>query len=84
MSAIAKDPDLWLGPNGVILGDSGASDGDAFFLNPYHSRTDPERLWFNFCRSSARFFVEQVFGMWKSRFRFLMHQLPGVSHKTIH
>ena len=81
MSAISKDPELWLGPNGVILGDSGASDGDAFFLNPYHSPTDPERLWFNFCHSSTRFFVEQAFGMWKSRFRFLMHQLPGASHK---
>jgi hypothetical protein len=81
MSAIAKYPELWLGPNGVILGDSGASDGDAFFLNPYHSPTEPERLWFNFCHSSTRFFVEQAFGMWKSRFRFLMHQMPGVSHK---
>ena len=81
MCEIAKDPERWLGPNGVILGDSGASDGDAYFLNPYHSPTEPERLWFNFCHSSTRFFVEQAFGMWKSRFRFLMHQMPGTSHK---
>ena len=61
MKAIAKDPDAWLGPGRVILGDSGASDGDAFFLNPYHSPEEPEKLWFNFCHSSTRFYVEQAF-----------------------
>ena len=81
MREVAKDPDRWLGPGGVILGDSGASDGDAYFLNPYHSPTDPKRLWFNFCHSSTRFFVEQAFGMWKSRFRFLLHSMPGTTHK---
>ena len=35
MREIAHDPDRWLGPGGVILGDSGASDGDMYFLNPY-------------------------------------------------
>jgi hypothetical protein len=81
MKAIAADADKWLGPGGVILGDSGASDGDAYFLNPYHSPQDPEKLWFNFCHSSTRFFVEQCFGMWKSRFRFLLYSMPQVSHQ---
>jgi hypothetical protein len=81
MREVARDPDRWLGPGGVILGDSGASDGDAYFMNPYHSPTDPKRLWFNFCHSSTRFFVEQAFGMWKSRFRFLLHSMPGTTHK---
>ena len=43
MREIGQDPDRWLGPGGVILGDSGASDGDQFFLNPYHSPEDPTR-----------------------------------------
>jgi hypothetical protein len=81
MKAIAMDADKWLGPGGVILGDSGASDGDAYFLNPYHSPQDPEKLWFNFCHSSTRFFVEQCFGMWKSRFRFLLYGMPQVKHE---
>jgi len=55
-----------------VLGDSGASDGDSVFLNPYHNPSDPDKLYFNFCHSSTRFFVEQVFGIWKSRFRFLL------------
>ena len=73
MAAISADKDKWLGPSGVILGDSGASDGDEFFLNPYHAPTDPDRCWFNFCHSSTRFYIEQVFGIWKSRFRFLLN-----------
>jgi len=58
MEAIRDNPSIWLGEHGVILGDSGASDGDAFFLNPYHSPSAPEQCWFNFCHSSSRFFVE--------------------------
>ena len=54
MKVIAHDADRWLGPGGVILGDSGASDGDAYFLNPYHSPTEPEKLWFNFCQGPWR------------------------------
>ena len=63
-----------------ILGDSGASDGDTFFINPYHSPTDGDKCWFNFCHSSTRFFVEQIFGIWKSRFRFLLNPVR-VNHK---
>ena len=58
MEKVTNEPDTWLGKGGVILGDSGASDGDRVFLNPYHGPTDPERCWFNFCHSSTRFFVD--------------------------
>ena len=72
MSAFTKEPEKWLGKGGLTLGDSGASDGDKFFLNPYHCPTEPEKCWFNFCHSSTRFFVEETFGRWKNRWRFLM------------
>ena len=75
MAKIKEDPDRWLGEHGVILGDSGASDGDAFFLNPYHAPTEPERCWFNFCHSSTRFYVEETFGRWKNKWRFLMNPI---------
>ena len=81
MASIASDPDKWLGKGGIILGDSGASDHNHVFLNPYHAPTEPEKCWFNFCHSSTRFFVEQTFGIWKSRFRFLMHSMPGCNHE---
>ena len=73
MSQIMADRDAWLGPNGLILGDGGASDGDGVFLNPYPHPSTPEEFYFNFCHSSTRFFVEEVFGRWKNRFRFLLH-----------
>ena len=80
MKSIHADPDAWLGPGGIILGDSGASDGDKVFMNPYHAPTEPDKLWFNFCHSSTRFFAEQVMGIWKSRFRCLLDPLR-VDHK---
>ena len=80
MEDMTHDPELWLGPGGMVLGDSGASDGDNVFLNPYHDPRDPDKRWFNFCHSSTRFFVEQVFGMWKSRFRFLLNRMQGANH----
>ena len=83
MRSVCTDPDRWLGTGGVILGDSGASDGDTVFLNPYHAPTEPEKLWLNFCHSSTRFFVEQTFGIWKSRFRFLLYTIPGLTHKQV-
>ena len=82
MKAVGEDRDRWLGPGGVILGDSGAGDGGNVFLNPYHTPTaeQVEKLWFNFCHSSTRFFVEQVFGIYKSRFRCLLAPL-NVNHR---
>ena len=43
--------------------------------------SDPDKNYFNFCHSSTRFFVEQVFGIWKSRFRFLLCPIAGADHK---
>jgi hypothetical protein len=80
LQQMAEDPDTWLGPNGIILGDCGASDGDQLFLNPYHNPSEPDQCWFNFCHSSTRFFVEETFGRWKNRWRFLLDPCR-VNHK---
>jgi hypothetical protein len=80
LEAIKADPDKWLGPHGVILGDCGASDSDGVFLNPYHNPSESEKCWFNFCHSSTRFFVEETFGRWKNRWRFLLDP-SHVDHK---
>ena len=72
---IAANRAAYLGPGGVILGDGGISDADQIFLCPYRSPTTPEDCWFNFCHSSTRFFVEETFGHWKNRFRFLLRGL---------
>lgn len=73
MRAIEEDPGKWLGSHCVMLGDCGASDGSKHFVNPYHSPTRPEHAWFNFCHSSTRFFIEELFGRWKNRWRFFLH-----------
>jgi hypothetical protein len=73
MKQILADPEAWLGPDGVVLGDSGASDADGIFMNPYPNPKTPQEFYFNFCHSSTRFFVEETFGRWKNRFRFLLH-----------
>ena len=73
LKAISKDRESWLGKDGLIIGDGGASDGDNVFLNPFHAPTEPSKCWYNFCHSSTRFYVEQVFGQWKNRFRFLLN-----------
>ena len=73
LSQIKADPTAWLGPDGVILADGGASDHDGVFMNPYPHPSTDEEYYFNFCHSSSRFFVEEVFGRWKNRFRFLLH-----------
>ena len=83
MRKLETAADTYLGVGGLILGDSGASDGDRIFINPYHAPTTPERCWFNFCHSSTRFFVEQTFGMWKNRFRFLLHGMPEANHRLM-
>ena len=81
MKNVTANPDKWLGKGGLILGDSGASDGDNVFLNPYNHPTERDRCLFNYTHSSTRFFIEQTFGMWKSRFRFLLGNLKGANHK---
>ena len=42
-------------------------------MNPYYNPTTPQEFHFNFCQSSTRFFVEETFGRWKNRFRFLIN-----------
>ena len=62
MDQIKADPEAWLGKDGVVLGDGGASDGDGVFMNPYCDPKTPGEGWFNFCHSSTRFVVEETFG----------------------
>jgi len=82
MKAITRDREAWLGTNGVIAADGGASDGSDLLLNPYRSPQTPAECWFNFCHSSTRFYVEETFGRWKNRFRFLLRQ-GDYDHKTL-
>jgi hypothetical protein len=49
-------------------------------MNPYPNPHTAEEYYFNFCHSSTRFFVEEVFGRWKNRFRFLLHT-HDMTHK---
>lgn len=74
MEQISADPVAWLGVDGVIAADGGASDGGAHMLNPIPNATAPEDIYYNFCHSSTRFFVEETFGRWKNRFRFLLYE----------
>ena len=62
----------WLGEDGVIAADGGASDRGNILLNPIPNPRDDKDAWYNFCHSSTRFFVEETFGRWKKRFRFLL------------
>ena len=82
MNAIKADREAWLGPNGVIAADGGASDHSDLLLNPYRSPDQPAECWYNFCHSSTRFFVEETFGRWKNRFRFLLRQ-GDYGHKML-
>ena len=49
-------------------------------LNPIPGAMQPDEVWYNFCHSSTRFFVEETFGRWKNRFRFLLRE-SHLSHK---
>jgi hypothetical protein len=82
LKQIAANREAWLGPDGVIAADGGASDGSSLLLNPYRSPDDADEKYYNFCHSSTRFFVEETFGRWKNRFRFLLKQ-SDYDHKTL-
>ena len=82
LSMITQNRDAWLGPGGMIAADGGASDKGQLLLNPYRCPTEPDQLYFNFCHSSTRFYVEETFGRWKNRFRFLLKQ-GDYTHKTL-
>ena len=62
LKQVVADREAWLGPNGVIAADGGASDGSSLLLNPYRSPVEPDEKYYNFCHSSTRFFVEETFG----------------------
>jgi hypothetical protein len=75
MEEIRKDPVKWLGKeNGLIVSDGGLGMDD-LIITPYplEGLTQKQR-YFNFCLSSTRIYVEQVFGMWKMRWRVLMRE----------
>jgi len=66
---ISLDREKWLGPSGVLISD-GAFGGADYILSPYPGvNLSAKEQYFNFCFSSTRMYVEQVFGMWKSRWR---------------
>ena len=64
--------EAFLGQDGLIAGDGGTSDEDGILLVPIPGAESIEDIWYNFCHSSTRFFVEEVFGRWKNRFRVFM------------
>ena len=66
---------LWLGEDGLVAGDGGTSDEQGILLTPIPGATEVEDLWYNFCHSSTRFFVEEVFGRLKNRFRILLLEM---------
>ena len=66
---ITIDREGWLGKNGVLVSDGACGISD-FIMVPYPGTIlTNKQQWFNFCFSSTRMYVEQVFGMWKSRWR---------------
>eukprot|EP00951_Prasinocladus_malaysianus_P017943 scaffold142167_cov15-Prasinocladus_malaysianus.AAC.1 len=68
------DHEAWLGPHGVMISDGACGIND-FIMTPYPgTQLTNMQQWFNFCFSSTRMFVEQVFGQWKSRWRLLIRE----------
>ena len=74
LEQIKADPEAWLGKDGIIAADGGASDGGELLLNPILSAREPQDCHYNFCHSLTRFFVEETFGRWKNRFWFLLRE----------
>ena len=80
MEQLVEHREAWLGKNGLVAADGGASDGGELLLNPIPNASSEIDCWYNFCHSSTRFYVEETFGRWKNRARFLLYQLD-CSHK---
>ena len=68
---IAANRTMWLGEGGFILGDGGTTDPNGILLTPINIPRTVQDKWYHFCHSSTRFFVEETFGRWKNRFRYL-------------
>ena len=68
---IREDPQAWLGKDGIMVGDGGFAQ-TGYMMTPYAKACTNREHYFNFCFSSTRFYVEQAFGWWKNRFRFLI------------
>ena len=78
LHAISADDSVreaWLGRGGLIAGDGGTHDEKGILLTPIPGPTTPQDLWYNFCHSSTRFFVEETFGRWKNKFRVLLTEM---------
>ena len=69
--------DSWFGLShdgrntGFLIGDGGFARNDILMI-PMSSTLCNRDVYFNFCFSSTRFFIEQAFGMWKNKFRVLI------------
>jgi hypothetical protein len=59
MEDIKKRPETYLGVNGLIAVDGGFAQ-DEFCLAPFREADTDSEKWFNFCHSSTRLHVEQV------------------------
>eukprot|EP00959_Pyramimonas_sp_CCMP1952_P065052 1358330-Pyramimonas_sp.AAC.1 len=70
----------FLGKNGLALGDGAFSSSSPYILPPYPNPKTDKQQSFNFCHSSTRFYVEQCFGMWKNRWRFLVRENDPSHH----
>ena len=80
--AMQEDREGWLGKDGLVISD-GAFAGADWVLTPYPGKSlTNKQQWYNFCLSSTRMYVEQVFGQWKSRWRVLIKE-SQCSHKTM-
>jgi hypothetical protein len=69
--------------DGVALADTAWGVGSELVMTPYtvnDGGTDSQE-WYNFVHSPTRFFIEETFGRWKNRFRFL---LGGLKFKNEH
>jgi hypothetical protein len=78
---IARNPEKYLGKDGFGLGDGAFAGDGQHIMSPYTAPKNAKQCFFNFCHSSTRFFVEQAFGIWKNRFRFLL-KANNLKHKT--
>jgi hypothetical protein len=71
---IDLDREKILGKDGMIIGDGGTGSSDYLLTPVSDPQTRAERMY-NFFHSSTRMIVEQTFGIWKNRFRCLLHPM---------